>query len=179
MVEKVVKSDIMRESKNKIYKYLVFASLLLVLMVVNVYADNSYLAYDTTVSCGPIFKIPSKVPEVISSLINAVQVIVPILLVIFGIIDLVKGVMAQKEDEIKKGQQTLIKRIIIGAIVFLVIMLVKILVNFVAQSTENRNNIVSCINCFISGDCVRSSGNGSPTPGGHGGINTRPTVDEM
>ncbi len=107
----------------------------------------------STVSCGGIKNIPSKVPELSSSLISVVQVVVPVLLVVFGSIDLAKAVMGQKEDEIKKGQQTLIKRIIMGMLVFLVIALVKLLLNLAVENTSTRESIISCVNCFISNNC--------------------------
>ena len=57
-------------------------------------------------------------------------------------------VIAAKEDEIKKGQQTFIKRAIAAIIVFFVIQIVQIIVRFVSG---NDQNIASCFNCFING----------------------------
>ena len=39
------------------------------------------------------------------------KIVIPILLIIFGMLDLGKAVVASKEDEIKKGQQMFVKRI--------------------------------------------------------------------
>ena len=72
------------------------------------------------------------------------------ILVIFGMIDLAKAVMGQKEDEIKKGQQTFIKRCIAAAIVFFVIVVVKMVVSFLADGT-GAGTIYDCVNCFIEG----------------------------
>ena len=55
--------------------------------------------------------------------------------------------MAQKEDEIKKGQQTLIKRAIAAVIVFFVIPLVQLVINFVSGDNDS---IASCFNCFVN-----------------------------
>ena len=63
-------------------------------------------------------------------------------------IDLGKAVVAQKEDEIKKGQQTFLKRAIAAVIVFFVIQIVQIIVRFVSN---NETNISNCFNCFING----------------------------
>lgn len=152
--------------KKKILNYMCVMVVLSLAFMNNVMAA-SFLDYDSSVSCGTISNIPAKIPDVISSLIKVVQVVVPVLLVIFGIIDLIKGIMAQKEDEVKKGQQTLIKRIIAGACVFFIIMLVKFFVNVVADN--NSGNIISCINCFISGECVSNTSSG-------GGTNVTPEV---
>lgn len=112
------------------------------------------------VSCGPVGNIPAKVPEVFSLLILLLQIGVPIILVIYGMIDLSKGVMAQKEDEIKKGQQVFIKRIIAGALVFFIVALVKLLVGVVGGDSSNKTGIVSCINCFLNGECVTATNSG-------------------
>ena len=64
--------------------------------------------------------------------------------------DLTKAVMGQKEDEIKKGQQTFIKRIIAAAIVFFVVTIVKMVLSFLAGGTES-GSIYQCVNCFVEG----------------------------
>lgn len=75
-----------------------------------------------------------------------IQIGVPLLLVIFGMLDLGKAVMAQKEDEIKKGQQMFIKRLITAVIVFLVLFVVKLAIGLV--STDD--SVTGCLDCFIS-----------------------------
>lgn len=123
--------------------------MLIVLAVVMMYVP-SVLAVDIT-GCSSILpnvRIDAKVPNVIHMIILVVQIAVPVLLVVFGMMDLVKGVMASKEDEIKKGQNTLIKRIIAAAIVFFVIAVVKFVISVVA---DNSNSIMDCANCFLNG----------------------------
>lgn len=92
-------------------------------------------------------EIDESIPDLISLIIKIIWIAVPILLVVFGSIDLVKGLIAQKEDEIKKGQQTFIKRLIAGAIVFFVIAIVKLVISAVAHD----DNIMSCACYFIEG----------------------------
>lgn len=155
--------------KKKIW-LVVLIVFLLMIFVPNVNAASVSWLSSEKVSCGTVGNIPAKVPEFISLFILVMQIIVPILLIIFGSIDLAKGVMAQKEDEIKKGQQAFIKRLITGIIVFLIVAIVKVLVSVVAGGTENRKSIVDCINCFINGECT--SATSTPTPGGGGTMNT-------
>lgn len=90
----------------------------------------------------------AKFPNIVSMIVTIIQIAVPVLLIIFGMLDLGKAVMAQKEDEIKKGQNTFVKRIIAAAIVFFVIFVVKLVVGIVA----NDKNVTSCIQCFISAE---------------------------
>lgn len=92
------------------------------------------------------------VASIVRLVVTLIQIGVPILLVVFGMMDLGKAVMAQKEDEIKKGQQTLIKRCIAAAIVFFVITIVRLLVSVLLRNNADKANITDCINCFISSE---------------------------
>lgn len=108
---------------------------------------------DAIVSCGKkmITDIPELVPNVISVVYTIIQVAVPVVLVIMGSLDLFKGISAQKEDDIKKGQQMFVKRLIAAALVFFVFTIVKIVISFVADGTGNK--IMECAECFINNAC--------------------------
>lgn len=132
-------------------------SLLLTLLVTMFIGANAIIAetypnfQNSVVSCGNITNIPSKIPQIISIGVIIIQIAVPVLLVIFGMLDLFKGIMAQKEDEIKKGQQIFIKRLISGALVFFVFVIVKVVISFAADNASA--NIIDCMDCFISNKC--------------------------
>lgn len=89
------------------------------------------------------------IQSIVSTIILAIQIAIPVLLIIFGMFDLGKAVVASKEDEIKKGQQLFIKRLISAALVFFVIFIVKVLINLVASGSSNE--IWDCANRFITG----------------------------
>ena len=61
-----------------------------------------------------------------------VQIAIPIILIVYGVIDLGKAVIASDEKEIKAAQSRLIKRIIYAALIFFVPMLVGVIMNIVA-----------------------------------------------
>ena len=109
------------------------------------------------VTCGG-FTMDSKIPDLVSKAILLIQIAVPILLIIFGMLDLGKAVIAQKEDEIKKGQQTFVKRLVAAVIVFFVIVIVKLVVNLVAPD-HDKTGIQACLKCFTEGtnSCGRST----------------------
>lgn len=102
----------------------------------------------TKVSCGNITGIPEKIPELTSFAVTLIQIAIPVVLILLGTIDLFKGITANKEDEIKKGQQMFIKRLIYGAIIFFVVIAVKFVISIIADATTTEN-IVDCIDCFI------------------------------
>ena len=120
--------------------------------------NDTYNNYsDAILSCGDgmITNIPSAIPKVISIVYKLIQFIVPVLLIIFGMIDLVKGITAQKEDEIKKGQQIFIKRLVTGVVVFFIFVFVKLFVSLLADG--NSASIMDCVECFIANKCDSSS----------------------
>lgn len=141
---------------NKFRKKMFFVNLILLLNVIfvdNIVAETYNNYSDSVVSCGSnlMSNIPSLIPRVISIIYTIIQVVVPIVLVIFGMLDLFKGITAGKEDDIKKGQTILIKRLITAAIVFFVFVFIKLLISFVADSNGNR--IIECAECFIKNSC--------------------------
>lgn len=105
------------------------------------------------VSCGGgmVENIPASVPKVVSVAYTTIQIAVPVVLVIFGMLDLFKGITAGKEDEIKKGQQIFIKRLISAALIFFVFVIVKVVISLVADGSGV--NIMECAECFISNKC--------------------------
>ena len=127
-------------------KYLLTAVILSFVTVVPVYAAN---VQGCAGALGANVQIDTKFTTITSAIILIIQVAVPIILVILGMMDLMKGVMAQKEDEIKKGQQMFVKRLIAAALVFFVVAIVKLVITFVADDKDG--NIINCANCFING----------------------------
>lgn len=71
-------------------------------------------------SCGGLLDIV----VIIRKVIDIIKILIPIALILFGLIDLGKAVIAGKEDEMKKAQGTLIKRVIYAVVVFLVVQIV-------------------------------------------------------
>lgn len=70
---------------------------------------------------------------VVRFLLDIVQWVVPIVLIGFGTVDLVKAVIAGKEDDIKKNQQVLIKRLIAALLVFLVPLIVSVIMGWLGS----------------------------------------------
>lgn len=83
-------------------------------------------------------------------LIPILQLGIPLVLIVFGMLDLGKAVIASKEDEIKKAQGMLIKRAIYAVAVFFVVLIVQLIFGIVANSTDNgeANSWSACWNQF-------------------------------
>lgn len=82
---------------------------------------------------------------ILGYVIFGIKVVVPLLLIISGMIDLAQAVMKQKEDDIKKAQGLLVKKLIAGVLVFLIVTIVSIVVGLVATDDWE-----TCTKCAIS-----------------------------
>lgn len=83
--------------------------------------------------------IPSAIGNVVHMFFIIIQIVAPILLVLWGAMDFVKGVVGQDEDKIKAGQKKFIQRLIAAVIVFLIVTIVQLVINVVG-SVEDKNS---------------------------------------
>ena len=95
-------------------------------------------------------KVDGDITTFVHNFIMAIKIAVPVVLVIFGMFDLSKGVVAGKEDEIKKGQSTFLKRLIAGIVVFFMVSLTQLLVALIDK--ESDGDIWACANAIMNGE---------------------------
>lgn len=109
----------------------------------------------TYYKCGSVIpKMAGIIPQLTSTIVDLLKIGVPVLLIIFGMLDFGKAVIAQKEDEIKKSQNLFIKRLLSAALVFFVFIIVEVVFNLVAGEDQTKNeSIWNCVNCFINNQC--------------------------
>ena len=104
-----------------------------------------------TYTCGD-FTFMGILPYITSTVVTLIQIVIPIILIIMGMLDLGKAIVQQKEDDIKKGQSAFMKRVIAAVVIYLIVAIVQLVVSVVTDDS-NGTTITSCIDCFISGDC--------------------------
>lgn len=90
--------------------------------------------------------------KVIYNVIWIAMIVIPIVLIVYGTIDLGKAVIASDEKEIKAAQNRLIKRFIYAALVFFVPMLVGVVMNVISSGAEEGTGGWS--------DCWKAAKNG-------------------
>ncbi len=102
--------------------------------------------------------VPNVLFNVVSTIITGIKIVVPILLIIWGMLDFAKSVVAKKEEDIKKYQKAFVSRLISALIVFLIIFIVQLAVNLVSGVEDSVNSdgttvsdIWSCSKKFING----------------------------
>lgn len=108
------------------------------------------------ISCGGM-NIDALIPSLTSNLITVIKILVPILLIFFGMLDMAKAVIGNDEKAMKECQSRLIKRFIYAVLVFLIVTLVQVVFGFIANAGSDAGNdggaskATSCIDCFING----------------------------
>ena len=100
--------------------------------------NNFLLIGDACENLRPFIKIVKK------GILPIFRVIIPIALILFGTVDLGKAVIASEETEIKEAQSKLIKRFIYAALVFLMVTLVTLVMDLVAQGADGTNMWLDC-----------------------------------
>lgn len=104
--------------------------------------------------------IPTALTSIVSTIVTLIKVVVPIILIILGMIDMAKAVASQKDDEIKKGQKTLLSRCIAAGIVFFVVAIVQLLVSIVGKTGDGTSNEWNTCICHFVGSCDNNGMNG-------------------
>lgn len=110
-----------------------------------------------TTICGGI-EVPDTLFNTVATIIKIIKIVVPILLVIWGMLDFAKSVIAKKEDEIKEHRKAFIGRLISALLVFLVITIVQLAVSLVSGvekkshiEGQTTGDIWACSKKFING----------------------------
>lgn|SRR5574344_42690 len=111
-------------------------------MFLNVLGDVTCKAGSTDIS------IPEQLASIIALVYNLIKIGVPIILIINGMLDLGKAVIAQKDEEITKGKKTFMSRLIAAAIVFLVFVIVQLVVSLV-NTPDKDGNIWTCVKALL------------------------------
>jgi Predicted solute binding protein len=112
---------------------------------------NTNITENTNVFCGQNTYIPYKFVDVVRTVIDIIKIGIPVLLIIFGMLDLGKAVVASKQDDIKKNQKNFVSRLIMAMAVFFVISIVQLALSVVSADDE----ILSCLKCIVKDDACK------------------------
>ena len=83
--------------------------------------------------------------RLVGIVVKGIQIVVPIMLIIIGMLDFAKAVTEKDDGKIKAAEKTLINRAIAAVLVFLVIFLVSILMKLLG-----KNEYEKCMTCITS-----------------------------
>jgi len=88
--------------------------------------------------------------QIIGWVLWVFKIVIPIIIIIFGMIDLGKAVVASKDDEIKKSVKSLVMRAISGIVIFFIPTLVGAIFSLVGEfgSEEYKKEYNVCKQCI-------------------------------
>lgn len=98
--------------------------------------------------------------QTVGYILMVFKIVIPILLIVFGMIDLGKAVIASKDDEIKKATKSLMFRAISAVIIFFIPTLVGVIMGIVGNFSSVRDDFNVCKTCIsdpTDSDCTNAA----------------------
>ncbi len=129
---------------KKIFKYL----LLIILCLSSIMTVNALAI--STVACGNVDNIPAGVPRLVRNIVNAIKILVPVIIIVLGILDIAKSVMASQEKDMQEYLRKFTRRIIAGVAIFFVVAIVQFIFGTIKDGSSASK--LACISCFISSE---------------------------
>ena len=121
-------------------------------------SNDSFFGNLDVVKCGSI-EVPAPIPPIIRLIVNFIKIATPLVLIIMGMIDMMQAVMSNDEKKLKDSQSKFPKRLLPGALVFLVVAIFQFLIGVIAP--EDSVSVMNCIDCMINSadSCVTLENN--------------------
>ena len=94
--------------------------------------------------------IPNQLFNLVATIVKLIKIAVPVLLIIFGMIDFAKSVVAKNEDDVKKFRKQFISRVVSAIIVFLIVSLTGFVISLVGGLGGEGNSASSAWHCARS-----------------------------
>lgn len=90
--------------------------------------------------------------QIVGWVLLVFKIVVPILLIIFGVLDLFKAVIGSKDDEIKKSMKAFAMRCISAVVIFFIPTIVGIVMGLITDFTSSgaKSDYDICKNCILT-----------------------------
>lgn len=96
--------------------------------------------------------------QLVGRILFVFKIVIPILLMVFGMIDLGKAVVGAKDDEIKKALKQLMMRAIAAIVIFLIPTIIGFIFSIVDSFSDVKSDYNVCATCISHpGDCSTTS----------------------
>ena len=90
--------------------------------------------------------------KLIGIFINIIKILVPIIMIVLGSIDMTKAVLSKEQDAIQKQLFVLIRRIIIGSLVFLAPSIINSAFHLIDGMDNYESAFSTCMDCILGSD---------------------------
>lgn len=142
----------------------IFSIIYFILMGIIIFISDDYTKYSTAleyIKCGTAGGIPKIIPQLVTTLYSILMIGIPLVLITFGIIVLIKAVASGNADNISKARGSLAKRFLSAAIAFAILFVVQTIFGMVSNPNDasDKTSVQQCIKCFLSyseSNCLKS-----------------------
>lgn len=97
-------------------------------------------------------------PAITSTAVTVIQIVIPVILIVLGMVDFSKAVITSDEKEQKAAQGRFIKRVVYAIVIFLLVAIVKLVFGVIGKSADDSNKFTACIDCFVSNTNCNNEG---------------------
>lgn len=94
-----------------------------------------------------------KLMKFLNTVLTIFKIVIPVLLIIFGMVDLGKAVVSSDEKAIKSSTSSLIKKLVAALVIFFLPTIVSAIVNLATGDDETKYGSTACITCVTTGEC--------------------------
>lgn len=114
--------------------------------------------YDPTHSSGACFKcggayFPIGLSTLTRNILKLIKILVPVIIIIMGMVDLLKAVMASDEKKMAEAMPQLIRKLIAGVVIFLIISIVQfVFKNLLVNTGAMENSMLDCVKYFVAAE---------------------------
>lgn len=102
--------------------------------------------YPTTGVCEGKIKEPLKF---IGKIVLIVKIAIPIIIIIFGVVDFFRAITGAKDDEIKKSARSLLFRVLAGVIIFLIPTIISVVFSLIDSWANIKGDFNACQKCIL------------------------------
>lgn len=88
--------------------------------------------------------------QIVGKILFVFKIVIPLLLIIFGMIDLGKAVISSEEKAIKEATTSIIRRLIAAVVIFFVPTIVGAVFGLIGEfNEEQKDDYTICKNCLV------------------------------
>lgn len=108
--------------------------------------SNNNVNLESSAYCGKL-KEPLKF---VGNIVVILKILIPIIIIFFGILDFIKALTASKDDEIRKAGKSLAFRCLSGVVIFLLPTLVSVVFSLVDSWADIKGEFNACQKCVLN-----------------------------
>ncbi|MEG1505874.1 MAG: hypothetical protein RR478_00075 [Bacilli bacterium] len=104
----------------------------------------------------------AKAWQVVGNFVSVLKVLIPIIIIILGIVDISKSVIASDSKVTKESVMRLFKRVMAGLLIFFIPTIISYFFSILGGFTDLNADYLKCVNCITSPnkDCDTSYNDG-------------------